>query len=113
MQQTPLYETHVALKGKIVDFAGWGLPVQYSGVINETKAVRTSMGLFDVSHMGRFWIDGSQANEFLNWIHSNDVANMKYGKAKYGLICNEQGGIIDDAIVYLSLIHISEPTRPY
>ena len=50
--------------------------------------------------MGRFWIDGSQANEFLNWIHSNDVANMKYGKAKYGLICNEQGGIIDDAIVY-------------
>ena len=100
MKQTPLYEIHVALKGKIVDFAGWELPVQYSGVINETKAVRTSMGLFDVSHMGRFWIDGPQANDFLNWIHSNDVANMKYGKAKYGLICNEQGGIIDDAIVY-------------
>ena len=100
MQKTPIYNSHVALKGRMVEFAGWELPVQYTGVLHETKAVRTTMGIFDVSHMGRIWVEGPQANDFLNWIHTNDIANLKYGRAKYGLICNEAGGIIDDAIVY-------------
>ncbi len=99
--KTPLYEEHVALNGKIVPFAGYLLPVQYpTGVIKEHMAVRTAAGLFDVSHMGEIIFKGETALASLNHILTNDYTNMKVGKVRYGVMCNESGGTIDDLIVY-------------
>ncbi len=99
--KTPLYEEHVALNGKIVPFAGYLLPVQYpTGVIKEHMAVRTAAGLFDVSHMGEITFKGPGALASLNHILTNDYTNMKVGKVRYGVMCNENGGTIDDLIVY-------------
>ena len=98
--RTPLYGTHVEMGGRIVPFSGWEMPVQYASILSEAKAVRTAAGLFDVSHMGRVEIDGPRAAAFLNRVLSVDVLGLRVGRARYNLICNEDGGIIDDCIVY-------------
>ena len=100
-KKTPLYEQHIALKGRIVPFAGYLLPVQYpTGVIAEHMAVRQHVGLFDVSHMGEALIEGPQAEQALNYILSNQFTGMPVGKARYTLMLNETGGVVDDLIVY-------------
>lgn len=99
-KKTPLYDVHVEEGGKIVPFAGYLLPVQYEGVIAEHKAVRTKAGLFDVSHMGEVLVTGPGALASLNHLLTNDFTSMKVGKARYGVMCHENGGAIDDLIVY-------------
>ncbi|MBQ8856879.1 MAG: glycine cleavage system aminomethyltransferase GcvT [Lachnospiraceae bacterium] len=99
--KTPLYDTHVQHKGKIVPFAGYLLPVQYeSGVITEHMAVRTACGLFDVSHMGEIMCEGKDAVKNLNHLLTNDYTTMYDGQARYSPMCNENGGVVDDLIVY-------------
>ncbi len=100
LRRTPLYDRHVAAGGRMVPFAGWEMPVQYEGVIAEHKAVRRDAGLFDVSHMGEIEIEGPTAAEMLQGLLSNDVTGLEVGDAQYTLLTNEQGGIIDDLIVY-------------
>lgn len=100
MKTTPLYETHKALGGKIVTFAGWELPVLYAGVIPEHTATRTKAGLFDVSHMGEIFVTGPEAEKALMYLTSNNVSTLYDGKAQYGAILNEKGGVVDDIIVY-------------
>ena len=99
--KTPLYEEHVGLDGRIVDFAGFFLPVQYpTGVIREHMAVREKAGLFDVSHMGEVIFRGKDALANLNYILTNDYTNLKIGRVRYGVMCYEDGGCVDDLIVY-------------
>ena len=100
LKRTPLYECHVSAGARMVDFAGWDMPIQYEGILAEARAVRSNAGLFDVSHMGRVEITGSDAAAFLHRLVTGDVAGMPLRRARYTLICNEQGGIIDDTIVY-------------
>jgi aminomethyltransferase len=98
--RTPLYDRHVALGARLVPFAGWEMPVQYEGVIPEHRAVRGDAGAFDVSHMGELLVEGAGAREFLQSVLSNDVERLEPGLAQYTLLPNEQGGIVDDLIVY-------------
>ena len=100
MKQTSLYEAHVARKAKIVDFAGWAMPLQYSGVIDEYHAVRTAAGLFDVSHMGRLHVEGPGAVPFLQRVTTNDVQRVEPLGAQYSMMCNPDGGVKDDIFVY-------------
>lgn len=99
-KKTPLYDQHVTHNGKIVPFAGYLLPVQYEGVIAEHMAVRSACGMFDVSHMGEFLFEGSDALNNLNQLLTNDFSGMYDGQARYSPICNDHGGIVDDLIVY-------------
>ena len=98
--KTPLYDVHVREKGKIVPFAGYLLPVQYEGVIAEHLAVRKQAGLFDVSHMGEITIKGPGALATLNHLLTNDFTRMSTGKVRYSVMCNENGGCVDDLLVY-------------
>ena len=98
--KTPLYDCHVAAGGKIVPFAGYLLPVQYTGVIKEHMAVRTACGLFDVSHMGEFLIKGADALNNVQNLFCNDFENMYDGQVRYSPMCNERGGIVDDVLIY-------------
>ena len=99
--KTPLYDAHVKASGKIVPFAGYLLPVQYeTGVIKEHMAVRTQAGLFDVSHMGEILCEGKDALVNLQHILTNDFTNMVDGQARYSPMCNENGGTVDDLILY-------------
>ena len=98
--RTPLFDRHVDLGARMVPFAGWEMPVQYEGVIPEHLAVRRDCGVFDVSHMGEFEVEGPQAREFLQSVLSNDLDRIGPGQAQYTLLTNEQGGIVDDLIVY-------------
>ncbi|MCK9478383.1 MAG: glycine cleavage system aminomethyltransferase GcvT [Firmicutes bacterium] len=98
--KTPLYNCHVQAGGKIVPFAGYLMPIQYSGIIAEHMAVRERAGLFDISHMGEFLLEGPDAVGNLNRLLTNDYSNLQQGAARYSPMCNEQGGIIDDVIVY-------------
>ena len=100
MKKTSLFDIHVKLNAKMVPFAGFNMPVQFEGVNAEHLKVRSSVGIFDVSHMGEFLIDGENATEFLNYICSNDILLMSNGKAQYNCLINHNGGIIDDSIVY-------------
>lgn len=100
MQRTPLYETHVAQGGKLVPFAGWEMPIQYASILEEARAVRSSAGIFDVSHMGRLEISGSGAADLLDRVLSINASGLREGRARYNVICDENGGIIDDCIVY-------------
>src|SRR5215213_7226487 len=101
LKRTPLHEIHLALGGKIVPFAGYEMPVQYAGGITaEHKAVREGCGIFDVSHMGEFWITGERAVEFVNHVTTNDVAALAVGQVHYSTILNERGTIEDDCLVY-------------
>ncbi|MBS5215798.1 MAG: glycine cleavage system aminomethyltransferase GcvT [Clostridiales bacterium] len=99
-KKTPLYDTHVECGGKIVPFAGYLLPVQYQGVIAEHNAVRNDAGLFDVSHMGEITCTGKDALANLNYLLTNDYTTMYDGQARYSPMCNENGGVVDDLIVY-------------
>ncbi len=98
--RTPLYQTHLALGARMVPFGGWDMPVQYAGIINEVKAVRTAAGIFDVSHMGRLYLAGPQAASFLDRVLTGSASGLRVGRARYCLICNEAGGVIDDTIFY-------------
>jgi aminomethyltransferase len=101
LERTPLYEEHVSLGGKIVPFAGWEMPVQYpTGITAEHRAVRTTAGLFDVSHMGEFVVRGPQALELLQRVSVNDVSALEVGQAQYSAMCYESGGVVDDLLVY-------------
>jgi len=100
LRRTPLHDRHVALGARLVPFAGWEMPVQYEGVIQEHKAVRTDAGVFDVSHMGEIEVEGPTARDLLQSLLSNDVDKLQPGDAQYTLLTNESGGIVDDLIVY-------------
>ncbi len=99
-QRTSLYDEHVKLSAKIVDFAGWEMPIQYKNLKAEVEAVRSNVGVFDVSHMGEFFIEGNEALKFTDFLVTNDIANAELGKAIYSPLCREDGTIIDDLIVY-------------
>jgi aminomethyltransferase len=98
--QTPLHDRHVALGARMVPFAGWEMPVQYQGVIQEHRAVRTDAGVFDVSHMGELEVEGPRATRLLQGLLSNDLDRIEPGQAQYTLLTNERGGIVDDLIAY-------------
>src|ERR1700751_3441605 len=99
-RRTPLYEQHLLAGARMVPFAGWEMPVQYEGVIAEHRAVRTDAGVFDVSHMGEIEVEGPTPRALLQSTLSNDIDRLEPGDAQYTLLTNEQGGIIDDLIVY-------------
>ena len=100
MQTTPLTDTHIALGAKMVDFAGFYMPVRYSSDLDEHHCVRNAVGMFDVSHMGEFILKGDNALALLQKIVSNDVSKLEKGQAMYGYLPNEAGGIVDDLLVY-------------
>jgi aminomethyltransferase len=99
-QRTPLYENHVRAGARLVEFAGWEMPVQYAGILAEHEAVRTRVGLFDVSHMGEVVFRGPRALEALNRAFTNDLGKVVDGQAQYGCLCRDTGGIVDDVVVY-------------
>jgi aminomethyltransferase len=98
--RTPLYDAHLAAGARMVEFAGWDMPVQYKGVLEEHAAVRERVGIFDVSHMGEVTFDGPRALDAAQQLVSNDLAKCADGQAQYSALCNERGGVIDDIIVY-------------
>jgi len=98
--RTALYANHLAANGRMVPFAGWLMPVQYEGVLSEAKAVRSKVGIFDVSHMGRMRIEGPTAGQFLERVLAFSVKNLKHGRARYGFVLTPKGGVIDDVIIY-------------
>ncbi|KLU60481.1 aminomethyltransferase [Peptococcaceae bacterium CEB3] len=100
LKRTPLYAEHVAAKAKVIDFGGWEMPVQYAGVIEEHKAVRTKAGLFDVSHMGEVDVQGPDALAFVNHLITNDASRIADGQILYSPMCYPNGGIVDDLLVY-------------
>jgi aminomethyltransferase len=100
LKRTPLYDAHVALGARMVSFGGWEMPVQYSGILDEHKTVREAVGLFDVSHMGEVLFSGARAAEAVQHLVTNSVAKTKTGAAVYTVMCYDDGGIVDDCIVY-------------
>jgi aminomethyltransferase len=100
LKRTPLHERHVAAGAKLVPFAGWEMSVQYEGIRREHMAVRERAGIFDVSHMGQIETSGPQAQELLQRLLSNDVSKIAEGGAQYSVLCNEQGGVLDDLFTY-------------
>lgn len=100
LKRTSLYERHVALGARVVPFAGWEMPVQYSGILAEHRAVRSAAGLFDLGHMGQVAVEGSGALDYLQYVTSNDVSALEPGQAQYGLLPNKSGGVVDDIITY-------------
>lgn len=99
-KQTPLYETHLRYGGKIVEFGGWLLPVQYSGILEEHRAVREKAGLFDVSHMGEVLVKGPDAFAFVQNLVTNDIARLTNHKIQYSPMCYQDGGVVDDLLIY-------------
>lgn len=100
MKKTRFYSVHQKLNAKIVEFAGYQMPIQYSSIIAEHKAVRNSVGVFDVSHMGEIFIRGNKALDFVNYITVNDASILTDGRVQYSAMCYEDGGIVDDLLVY-------------
>jgi len=100
VKQTPLVDKHQAAGGKLVQFGGWELPAQYQGVIAEHKAVRNKAGLFDVSHMGEIKVTGERAVDLLQKVLSNDLTQVAVNQAQYTMMCNQEGGVVDDLLVY-------------
>ena len=107
LRKTPLFEWHSAHGGRMVDFAGWSMPVQYGSIVEEHQATRNATGLFDVSHMGRLRLDGRGAEALLDRLLTRKVVGMGPGKIRYSLVCNAAGGILDDVLVY----HLQEPRQ--
>jgi glycine cleavage system T protein (aminomethyltransferase) len=105
MNRTPLYNRHLSRGARIVDFAGWEMPVQYGGILEEHRAVRENCGIFDISHMGEFLILGREAASCLDSLLTNSVTKLEEGQAQYSLLLNQHGGIIDDLIVYRTGAH--------
>lgn len=100
LRRTPLYQSHVDLSAKIVDFAGFEMPIQYTSIIDEHAAVRTTVGMFDVSHMGELLIKGSDALDYLEHVCTNSLASLEIGQVRYSFLCYEHGGVVDDILVY-------------
>ena len=100
LKRTALYEEHAASGARLVPFAGWEMPIQYTSILSEARDVRARAGIFDVSHMGRLELTGADSPRFFHRLVTADVVNMPLGRARYTLLCNEQGGIIDDTILY-------------
>ena len=100
LKRTPFYNQHISLSAKMVEFAGFEMPVQYSSIIEEHLAVRRSVGVFDVTHMGEFYVRGKGALEFLQKMTINDVSRLKPGRVQYSAMCYEDGGIVDDLLIY-------------
>jgi aminomethyltransferase len=100
MKRTPLHDRHVGLGAKIVEFAGWEMPLYYSGIVREVEAVRHHAGIFDLSHMGEVFISGRGGLDLIQYVTTNDAGALDIGRAQYTLMCDEHGGIIDDLIVY-------------
>lgn len=100
MKNTPFTDLHIALGAKMHEFAGYYMPIEYSGIMDEHLTVVNAVGVFDISHMGEFWVKGPKALEFLQRVTSNDASRLQPGKAQYSCLVNEQGGIVDDLIVY-------------
>ena len=99
-RRTILYDTHVNLGARLIDFGGWKMPVQYEGIVAEHNAVRSSCGLFDISHMGELMVGGAHAADFLDHALTNQASRLLVGEAQYTLMCNDQGGVIDDLYLY-------------
>ena len=100
LKRTPLYELHLKLGARMVPFGGWEMPVQYTGVIEEHRAVRQAAGLFDVSHMGEFEVSGPQALDLIQLVSTNNAAKLAVGDVQYSLMCYENGNVVDDILVY-------------
>ena len=100
MRKTKLYSEHIQLNAKMMDFGGFNMPIQYTGISTEHLNVRNNVGIFDVSHMGEFYVSGNDALGFLNYVCSNNIHKIKIYKAQYNCLINENGGIIDDLIIY-------------
>lgn len=100
MLHTPLHDWHVAHGGKMVEFAGWSMPIYYTSITEEHQAVRQHVGLFDISHMARFQVIGGQSTEFLDHLMTANVPSMTSSEIRYSLVCRENGGILDDVLVY-------------
>lgn len=100
MKRTPLYQVHESLNAKFTEFGGWEMPLQYSSIVKEHLAVRATVGLFDLSHMGEFEVHGQGANELVQKLSTNDVGRLTDGRVLYTLFCNETGGIVDDLLIY-------------
>lgn len=99
-KKTPLFDRHVALGGRMVDFGGWALPIQYVGILKEHEQVRTGCGLFDVSHMGEIWVRGPEACAWLDTLLTNDMQSLVPGQVRYSPMCASDGGTVDDVLVY-------------
>lgn len=119
-KRTPLYELHEKLGGKLVEFGGWALPVSYTTILAEHKAVREACGLFDVSHMGEFALSGSGATDFLNKMLTNDFTNMEIGRCRYSPMCYDDGGTVDDLLVakrretrYMIIVNASNAEKDF
>jgi aminomethyltransferase len=100
LRRTPIHERHVALGARMVPFAGWEMPVQYTSIIEEHRTVRSTVGLFDLSHMGEVEVRGDEAVAFLRYALVSDPGALEVGQAQYSMVCNTDGGIVDDLIVY-------------
>lgn len=100
MKRTPLYEVHKSLYAKFTEFGGWEMPLQYTSIVKEHLAVRETVGLFDLSHMGEIDVEGQGANELVQKLCTNDVSRLTDGQVQYTLLCNEAGGIVDDILIY-------------
>lgn len=100
MKRTPLYDKHLQYNGKLIDFGGWELPVEYSGILAEHEAVRTKAGLFDVSHMGEVLVTGKDAEYFVQHVVTNDISTMSDNQIFYSTMCYENGGVVDDLLIY-------------
>jgi len=100
LKRTPLFETYKNYGAKVIDFGGWELPVQFTGIIDEHEAVRTEAGLFDVSHMGEVLVEGKDAETFINYLVTNDVTKIDINQAQYTAMCYPDGGTVDDFLVY-------------
>ena len=100
LQRTPLFAAHQKLGGKLIEFGGWEMPVQYSSITDEHLCVRKSAGIFDISHMGEICVSGPSAEQFLNHTLTNNIAKLAVGQGQYTLMCNERGGVVDDLYAY-------------
>ena len=100
MKTTPLEKNHINLGAKMVSFAGYNMPLYYSSIKEEHHSVRNNAGLFDVSHMGEFIIEGSNSTELIQFISSNDISKISPGMSQYTVLPNENGGVVDDLIIY-------------
>src|SRR5438552_14115665 len=100
LKRTPLFDAHQKLGARLVEFGGWEMPVQYTSIIDEHKAVRTAAGIFDISHMGEVTVSGLASADFLNRTLTNDIRKLTPGLGQYTLLCNERGGVVDDIYAY-------------
>ena len=100
LKRTPLHSAHQNLGARLIDFGGWEMPVQYTSILEEHNAVRRAAGIFDISHMGEFFVTGTAAEEFLNFALTNDATRLSPGQGQYTLMCNHKGGVVDDLYLY-------------